>query len=85
MQEYKMGRLIDSLHGGVRGLDAQIVDIVWEDVDQIAENAISVLIYGIDLLNYVLFGFTEANWGKNVSARLLLVYQNNRLGFDVTF
>lgn len=78
-------RLTDSLHGGIRDLEEELIDIIWQDVDLIAQNSISILIYGINFLDYVLDGFVEANGNRYVTKRLLMTYRQDTMGFSKEF
>jgi hypothetical protein len=73
-----IGGLIDSLHGGIRGVNEAIIDVVWPDIDAVARASAATLIQGSDILNSALAGYVEVNaeLGRPVSARLLLVYND---------
>lgn len=83
--KYNMGALIDSLHGGIRGVEEQLIDIVWPEFDVVAAESIPTLVHGVDLLNYALFGFRDVNFSRNTYTRLLLIYTGNQPGFSSGF
>lgn len=73
-----IGGLIDSLHGGIRGVNEAIIDVVWPDIDAVARASTATLIQGIEILTAALAGYVEVNaeLDRPVSARLLLVYND---------
>lgn len=75
LHEYNTGSFIDSLHGGIRGVNEQIIDVVWPEVDVVAQKSLPTLITGAIYLHSFLFGFLHANFNRRAYTRLLLTFK----------
>ena len=80
--KYNSDAIRDSVEGGLVKVEEELIDVVWYEVDKVADISVPTLIEGSNFILDVLAHFADFFWGtRNVYTRLILVYQKDSPNF----
>ena len=79
--------LQDSVKGGLRNIEEEIIDVVWRDVDDVAECSVSTLVEGVLFLLLARNSFVSKGWETSsyLSGRVILGFNENHPAFQAGF